>query len=142
MENACWSSAFWKIRNHRFSFHKFLYIRIWIYILLIPFNDMVPDFSKSWTSARIFHLNYVTDLADSKTLRVVFYADSDAINRFEKFHRLEVLFPPRILRTILSIPQHRLCIWGWKSLHKGYFLCRITWSKKFFKIRKFYTFSE
>ena len=49
-------------------------------------------------------------MADSKTLRVVFYADSDAINRFEKFHRLEVLFPPRRLRIILSISQHRLCI--------------------------------
>ena len=75
-------------------------------------QSMVPDFPKSSTSARIFHLNYVTNLADSKTFRVVFYADSDAINRFEKFHHLEVLFPPRILRTILLIPQHRLCIWG------------------------------
>ena len=32
VENACWSSAFWKIRNHRLSFHKFLYILNWIFL--------------------------------------------------------------------------------------------------------------
>ena len=71
MKNACWSSAFWKIRNHKLSFNNFLYILIRGLRFLIEFNNMVPDFSKSWTSARIFQ-NWGTNFDKSEILLVVF----------------------------------------------------------------------
>ena len=55
VENVCWSSAIWKIRNHKLSFYNFVYILILELIFLIQLNDMVPDFLYSWTSACFFH---------------------------------------------------------------------------------------
>ena len=46
-------------------------------------------------------------LDESENLRVVFYADSDAINRFENFRHLEVLFPSTISELILTIILYR-----------------------------------
>ena len=63
---------------------------------------MVPDFSNFSTYVPLGFMG----------LWVVFYADSDAINHFEKSPHLEVLIPSLRLRTILWISQHRLCIGG------------------------------
>ena len=47
------------------------------------------------------------DLDESKYLRVVLNADSDAINRFEIFGHFEVLFPSTSSELILAIILNR-----------------------------------